>query len=632
MGAVYLAREPFLDRSVAVKVLHGDVVSGDARERFLREARTAARLSHPHIVPLYTFGQAGGLLYYVMGFVDGESLGARLTREGRLSPGETRRIASELADGLHYAHQMGVVHRDVKPDNVLLDRITGRAMLTDFGIAKQFAATESLTQTGVIVGTPHYMSPEQASGERQLDGRSDIYSLGVMSYRMATGRLPFEGSSMRDVLAQHAARDPVPAKHIVPSQPLDLDHEIARALAKDPSGRWSSARAMRDALSPESEDAVPESLQALNGAASRFALLSLSLCQLSVLGYVLGFMDRDLIVATVTAALALPVLGVAAAAPAAKKFGWRVAVTHALRQPSWWTAWWPRIGRRAGDVWDRLPRLVKRFRNLQVYGLVPPILLTNFLFIAMAYHLRTASPTLMRAALVLSILGIGAFFAAFVPMSVVLRRRARPLGLTNAELNRALLEFSGNTAFWRKPHVAALLEPEAAEFPGADVRSPADLLRAIESNARAGASADADIVAEAVAVARGVVAAIDACDTELAQLARDADPRERERIGASIAALGAPGPGESPAKTQMRDLLGRQQLLFDDLDRRRGEVSARRSRMQEQLRTLALQLANLGAHREPGGAAAADITGRIRVVLKEIDYRVQGAEQVRSLL
>jgi serine/threonine-protein kinase len=145
MGAVYAAREPFLDRQVAIKVLPSDVAEGDARERFVREARTAARLSHPNIVPLYTFGQSGELLYYIMGFVDGESLEARLKREGRIPFEDARRIMRELADALEYAHQLGVIHRDVKPDNILIARSTGRAMLTDFGIARQRAVQETLT-------------------------------------------------------------------------------------------------------------------------------------------------------------------------------------------------------------------------------------------------------------------------------------------------------------------------------------------------------------------------------------------------------------------------------------------------------------------------------------------------------
>ena len=241
MGAVYLAREPFLDRHVAVKVLPAELASGDARERFLREARTAARLSHPHIVPLHTFGQAGDLLFYVMGYVEGEPLEARLRREGTIPIEDARRIVDEVSDALHYAHSLGVVHRDVKPDNILLDRKTGRAMLTDFGIAKERARNATLTRTGMIVGTPHYMSPEQAAGDSAVDGRSDIYALGVIAYRMLTGQLPFRGETLKEVVAQHAVRVPVPPSKVNPEIPLELDRMVMQALAKDPGDRWQVA-------------------------------------------------------------------------------------------------------------------------------------------------------------------------------------------------------------------------------------------------------------------------------------------------------------------------------------------------------------------------------------------------------
>ena len=187
MGAVYHAHEKALDRPVAIKVLPPDAVGGDARERFLREARTAARLTHPNIVPLFTFGETQGLVYYVMGYVDGESLEQRL-RRGALDAETARTLLAQLAGALHYAHEQGIVHRDVKPDNVLIERDTGVAKLTDFGIAKRSAGGETLTGTGLLMGTPKYMSPEQASGDRDLDARSDIYALGLMGYAMLTGR------------------------------------------------------------------------------------------------------------------------------------------------------------------------------------------------------------------------------------------------------------------------------------------------------------------------------------------------------------------------------------------------------------------------------------------------------------
>lgn len=236
VGTVYLARERLLERLVAIKVLRSEFVSVDTKERFVREARTAAKLMHAHIVPLYSFGQAGDTLFYIMGYVEGESLEAMLQRLGRINPNEARRILVEVADALAYAHRNGVVHRDVKPDNVLLDRDSRRAILTDFGIAKLQATQSTLTQTGMIVGTPLYMSPEQAAGDSVVDGRSDLYSLGVIGYRMLAGRLPIEGTSAQDVMRRHVMQDPEPLSGVAPDAPIDLTWAITRCLDKDPTG------------------------------------------------------------------------------------------------------------------------------------------------------------------------------------------------------------------------------------------------------------------------------------------------------------------------------------------------------------------------------------------------------------
>lgn len=249
MGVVYLAREEALDRLVAIKVLQ-DAAAADPqlRERFQREARTAAQLTHANIVPLYTTGQSSNVMYFVMGYVEGESLATRLRREGKLTAEATRRVLSELADALDYAHRCGIVHRDIKPDNILLDADTGRAILTDFGIAKRWVTASTLTEAGTVVGTVHYMSPEQGAGDHGLDGRSDIYSLGVVGYVMLTGQLPFDGPSLRDILVQHATRPPTPIRTLAPDVPSDLEVAITRSLAKAPKHRWPDAMALHRSL------------------------------------------------------------------------------------------------------------------------------------------------------------------------------------------------------------------------------------------------------------------------------------------------------------------------------------------------------------------------------------------------
>lgn len=260
MGSVYLARERLLERLVAVKVLRRELMHGDARERFVREARTAARLTHPHIVPLYSFGQAGDTLYYIMGFVEGDSLEHRLARGPRLPVSESRRILAELADALEYAHGQKVVHRDIKPDNVMLDAATGRAILTDFGIAKVSSAGDAtITRTGMIVGTPLYMSPEQAAGEREVDGRADLYALGVIGYRMLTGRLPYEAASVHELFLKQATEPPVPIEVLPGGIPRELAGAVMKCLAKDPMHRWPAAAAFQRALieqDPRDEESV----------------------------------------------------------------------------------------------------------------------------------------------------------------------------------------------------------------------------------------------------------------------------------------------------------------------------------------------------------------------------------------
>ncbi len=249
MGAVYLAREPALDRLVAIKVLPPErAQSSDLRERFRREARTAAQLSHPHIVPLLTFGEEDGLMYFVMGYVEGEALSARVHREGRLEVVEAVRVLSELAQALSYAHSRFVVHRDVKPENVLLEQPKALVRLTDFGVAKGIAAASSLTTEGSVIGTPLFMSPEQASGRIDVDARTDIYSLGAVAFTLFTGRPPFDGRSASEIMRQHLTRDVPLMRDHVPGIPAAIDDAVRRCLAKEPSARWRDAVEFSTAL------------------------------------------------------------------------------------------------------------------------------------------------------------------------------------------------------------------------------------------------------------------------------------------------------------------------------------------------------------------------------------------------
>ena len=247
MGLVFLARDLHLQRDVAVKTLPPQLAADEAvRARFLREARTAAALSHPNIIPIYSAAERNGVVYFTMAYVDGVSLAERVARDGPLSFGAVITLLDELASALGAAHARGVVHRDVKAENVLLDRRAGHAIVTDFGIAR-VAETQSLTATGTVLGTVHYMSPEQVRGVA-LDGRSDLYALGVLAFFALTGRFPFERPNASAVVVAHV-NDPAP--HVtdsLPHCPPALDALIARLLAKSPAERFQDAEELRTAL------------------------------------------------------------------------------------------------------------------------------------------------------------------------------------------------------------------------------------------------------------------------------------------------------------------------------------------------------------------------------------------------
>lgn len=248
MGVVYLARDRRLDRLVAIKTLLPELAA-DAmvRERFLRETRTAAKLAHPNIVPVLGGDEIDGHVYYSMAFVDGESLAAHIRGRDRLPANEVIRILRDVATGLAHAHRRGIVHRDIKAENILIERATGSAMVTDFGIARVVAAGP-LTATGQLLGTVHYVSPEQVTGE-PVDARSDIYSLGVIAYLALSGRFPFDSEMASAVLVAHVTK-PVPSLSVlVPALSPSLVSVVERCLAKDPDDRFESADALLSALS-----------------------------------------------------------------------------------------------------------------------------------------------------------------------------------------------------------------------------------------------------------------------------------------------------------------------------------------------------------------------------------------------
>src|SRR6266853_231999 len=257
MATVYVAEDVRHSRQVAIKVLRSDVAAAIGAERFLREIAIAARLTHPHVLPLIDSGQAAGSLYYVMPYVRGESLRERLVREKRLSLEDALRIAPELGAGLDYAHREGFVHRDVKPENVLL--VDGHAVLADFGIARAIfqAGGDHVTEVGLAIGTPDYMSPEQAAGDRELDGRCDEYALACVIYEMLAGAPPFSGTSARAIIALHLSQPPPPLRAHRPDAPAAVEQALQRALAKAPADRFPTVAEFTAALADTRPRAVP---------------------------------------------------------------------------------------------------------------------------------------------------------------------------------------------------------------------------------------------------------------------------------------------------------------------------------------------------------------------------------------
>ena len=248
MATVFLAQDVKHQRPVAIKVLAPELGRSVGSQRFLREIEIASRLTHPHILPIFDSGEADGLLYYVMPFVHGESLRHRLQREPQLPIADAARIAREVAGALDYAHRRGIVHRDIKPENVLLEE--GHAIVADFGVARALTADRGpgLTETGLAIGTPSYMSPEQVAGEAELDGRTDLYALGCVLYEMLAGKPVFEASTAQQVAQKQLVETPRELHKVRPDIPDALEQAVSRALAKEPAERWSSGAEFAAAL------------------------------------------------------------------------------------------------------------------------------------------------------------------------------------------------------------------------------------------------------------------------------------------------------------------------------------------------------------------------------------------------
>lgn len=617
MGAVYLARENALDRLVAIKVLPPEAAGGassESRERFRREARTVAKLAHPNIVPLHAFSEADGLLYFVMGYVRGESLADRLRHEGKLPADDVRRTLAEIADALDYAHRSGIVHRDVKPDNIMLEDESGRPMLTDFGVARVSVPGSTLTQTGAVVGTAHYMSPEQAAGDSELDGRSDLYSLGVVGYAMLAGRPPFEGKGFWEIVSQHAAAEPPSLRAARPDVPEDLANAVMSCLAKDPAKRSPDGKTLKDTLGVtlwEDDDALSGELREVAGAV--FWSIGASWLLTAAVCLVLREFGRSgWYLAAPWTLLFVPAMYLLTAAVHRRKgVTWQDMARVAKWPPKWWPLWWPRGWRRPGDVWYRLPPAVLRLRRY--YGLV-----------AGATFIGVPGIVYARAhAAVLSGFLFGLLMLVAVGM-IVTAWWAHRIGFpNNADLRSLFLGSTVDRRFWKKPPVARLLLTAAPPGPGALARpeptTPYELLRALIDLASRATGLAREPGSEAVSAARQAVAAATALDEEIAALAGDTDPTEVKRLEGKLASLHGERPTESEEQRTMRRLVGEQLALVRRLEFRVGEARRQRQRVIELLRNLWLQLADPRAGDSADTQQASEVSARVRAVCVDIE-------------
>ena len=607
MAVVYRARDLRLDRQVAIKVLPPELAYDPAiRTRFTREAQTSARLSHAHIVPIYDVGERDGLAYFVMAHVAGGNLAALLAREPRQPIGEVRRLVCQIADALSYAHLRGVIHRDIKPDNILLDHDGARAMVTDFGIARAMEAGGRLTLTGVAVGTPTYMSPEQAVGEREVDGRSDIYSLGVLAYQMLTGRVPFSAGNSVGLLMKHVSERPRPIAELRPETPRALREAIERTLLKAPEDRWPTAAALRDALRDASlaEEAPAASWRADQREPVRYTSPrpESARAELRAVSPRRGTPD--------------------AGAPPERAPEQRVPGTIVLEPP--YFALLTPAQREDVRLWHGRAHLLDRIKAMRGYALLT--------LGATAGAMTGVVVAIAEGAVPLILAPIVPFF-----MSRKLWRRGKSLRESGLRLRRVLLM---PRAKWVIPSPA----PTPSERQLEKV-APRELLdgphggairRAVEERASIMAivaslpKADRALLPDVGPAVNGLVERVVHLAQALQRLDAGIDPRLADELDGLIA--GVEGSGETPDGERRLSLLRRQKGIVEDLVRRRAALARQLESAGLALGNLRLDLVKL---RSSGmQSALSDVstaTQEARALSREIGAVLEAAAEVKAL-
>ena len=613
MATVYLARERALDRFVAIKVLRPQqATTAMGLERFKREARVAANLTHPNIVPLHSFGEAGGgLWYFVMGYARGKTLAERLRIEGRIPWVEAHRILTALADAMDCAHRHGVIHRDIKPHNILLDDESGQPMLADFGIAKIAGSDDSLTPDFIRPGTPLYMSPEQVEGLSDVDGRSDIYSFGAVAYQMLSGSGIFPHKGVEKQMTARLSGEPVPLQVIAPAVPPAIASVVTKCLARDRNARWRNAKELREALAragASASEVLPETVRDLPSFGAYALLWAIAWGGFALLS------DRApgeralllLIALLVPIGLTLHVWNVGRHGMGAGELA-RVAAWP----PEWWSMWWPAALRRPSDVWSRLPLPARLVRGTlsAFFVFIPALILSRQYLSRSGFHPGDdwlAFEIAQSAAIVLTALVVvGAFAWA--------QRRDLSMG----EAIRLLLGATAPSPSWHSPNIARVLRPASGAVRAPERDAPADHLRALEELAviptKAGAVPnevrDLQLIRrEAVDAAREAVTQIQALDSELATLARDASPAEVDRLSAQLASFDDPSDGNAERR-ELRQLVANQLEVVRRLRARWEDVARERARLMDLLRALWAQSRD---------ASSGNETARVRATIAEL--------------
>jgi serine/threonine-protein kinase len=647
MGVVYRARDIRLRRPVAIKLLPPELAFRDeVRSRFLREAQTAAQLSHPNVVPIYSVDEVDGLVFFVMALVDGESLGAYLKRERRAGLDFARRVLHDVADALSYAHARSIVHRDIKPDNILMDRVTGRTLVSDFGIARAAEGDSRLTVTGIAVGTPAYMSPEQAIGEREIDGRSDLYSLGVVGYHMLAGELPFAAANTPAMLMKHINEVPRPIRQLRPDVSPGLERTIERAMAKQRDQRWQNAAAFRDALADDSIGAAPPQ-PAGPDPATRQDSRPWSAQPPAVHQAVRDIGLRSQVPPPAPRPPAVP--------------GWMLpqnpgAIPSQPAIPPWMPQSWRDV-RKQWRSYDKDQRRMLRHqireqrRALARGEIAPP----GQAEVSVEYRIRSFRMHIARVGTSAAILaGINFVTSPFVPwflvpaafMSLsVLRRggalwaegvRLRDVFGKDARLPATAGVTPGGLALGAPPghgarqRAAALVPPDVLDGPhGATVvRAAEDEAEIAEAIGRL-SKTDRDMIPDVHPTVQSLVERVAALAQGLHRLDHDVTPETIARLDARIAA--AEAEPESGEREKKLTLLRRQRATLDDL---RG----RRESLVSQLESTTLMLQNIRidliALRAAGVQSSIDdgtsATQEARALSRDIGHVLEAAKQVRD--